>query len=130
MQSALERELTGLATRVRLALRTHDRGVILAFLLCLAPLPPVMLLGALLMLIHGLLLVFGRLDRRETMPIIIGLLIAIAYIWLWVHIFVAIAHVGPINALHHLLSHLFGLSPSARHSGIDKVVQILGTRAP
>ena len=128
MQSALERELTGLATRVRLALRNHDRGVILAFLLCLAPLPPVMLLGALLMLIHGLLLVLGRLDRRETMPIIIGLVVAIGYIWLWVHIFVAIEHIGPLHALHNLLLHHFGLTP-ARHPGIDKVVQILGTHA-
>jgi hypothetical protein len=125
MQSALERELNGLATRVRIALRGHDRGIILAFLLCLAPLPPIMLLGALLMLIHALLLALGRLERRETLPIILGLLIAGAYTWLWVHIAGAIEHAGPLQAFRHLFDHLFGHTAPRRHPGVDTVAQLL-----
>jgi hypothetical protein len=127
MQSALEREINGLATQVRLMLRNHDRGIILAFLLCLAPLPPVMLLGALLMLIHALLLILGRLDRREALPIILGLLIAGAYTWLWVDIAVAIEHAGPLHALRYFFDHLFGLSETTRHPGVDTVVDRLGS---
>lgn len=130
MQSALERELNGLATRVRIALRGHDRGIILAFLLCLAPLPPVMLLGALLMLIHALLLVLGRLERREALPIILGLLIAGAYSLLWVHVAVMIEHAGPLQALRHLFDHLFGLTPPSRHPGVDTVAHLMGNQRP
>jgi hypothetical protein len=128
MQSALERELNGLATRVRLALRGHDRGVILAFLLCLAPLPPVMLIGGLLMLIHALLLVLGRLDRREAAPIIIGLVIATAYAVLWVHIARVIGHAGPLQTLRHLFGHIFSLPQSTRHPGVDTVADRLWSR--
>ncbi|HQT87053.1 MAG TPA: hypothetical protein PK677_00700 [Acidiphilium sp.] len=130
MQSALERELNGLATRVRITLRGHDRGIILAFLLCLAPLPPVMLLGALLMLVHALLLALGRLERREALPIILGLLIAGAYTWLWVHIAVAIEHAGPLQALRHLFDHLFGITPPRRRPGVDTVAYVLWNHRP
>lgn len=90
--SAIEHEAREWIARLRVEIRTRDRGVLLGLLLSLVPVPPVALMGIAIDAVNLRLLARGRLAASERRLVRISLILGLASFVLGVVLFAGFAH--------------------------------------
>lgn len=97
-QSALEREIADKAVGVAQWLRAKDRGVLLAMALCLAPFPPVFLVGIALNLLNLRLASLGKIHPLDRPIIYASFVVTAVYIAIWTGLVWSFLHYGQLHA--------------------------------
>src|SRR5579859_7641187 len=92
--SAIEQEARERVARLRIELRTRDRGVLLGLLLSVVPVPPVALMGIAVDTINLRLVARGRLDVRERRLVCISLTLGVVSLALSIVLFAGFAHLA------------------------------------
>jgi len=90
--SAIEHEAREWIARLRVELRTRDRGVLLGLLLSVVPIPPVALMGIVIDALNLRLLTRGRLAASERRLVRFSLILGLASFALGIALFAGFEH--------------------------------------